>query len=251
MKWDAGPSVRWDMVPPIYWDRPVFPINLKGSEMQPFKVVFDFIGLGEPRFGDKVRFIVTCLTTAPMTELLPDPIPAPFPARTALQTALTNYEATADAAKDSIAAKKIRKQNRAILEQLLKKFAPHVETTAEAANNYDILTKSGYTLRHPIVKPTSNGIPPAPLITAKRGKISGSVQVRVKPLLHGVGSYEGQFTVGEAAADGSFQPGVISKNGSRITFTDLEVAKLHHLRVRGIGSKGPGDWSEPYSIIVT
>jgi len=249
MKWDSLPAIRWDAG--HYWDRPVPPFSDKEINMQLFKVVFDFINLGFPKFGDKARFIVTCLTTEPMLTLVPNPFPPGIPTRPAMLTALSDYETAADAAKDSKAAKKDRDKKRDILTGMLKDFAPHLETTAKAAGDITILSKSGYNLRRPTVQSLTNGTPPQPVITLKRGKVSGSVIARAKPLLPHVTTYEGQYAVGESSAEANFKPGTISVTGSRITYTGLEVAKLHQIRVRGIGTTGPGDWSSPASIIVT
>ena len=216
-----------------------------------FKLLLDFARLSEAQFGEKARVIVTALTTEPMLTLVPNPIPATFPSRTVLTDKLTSYEDAVQAAMDgSKTAIKARQDERAEFEQLLKDFAPHLETTAKAADNIDILMLSGYDLRRPVVRPLANGVPSAPVIFLRRGNVSGSIIARVKPLLDNVSSYEGEYAVspnGEANYTGR----IIATAGSRITFTDLELAKVHQFRVRGIGAKGPGDWSKPVSIIVT
>jgi hypothetical protein len=248
LNWDV-PLAIWDRG--IHWDRPPLPINSKEIAMQRFKVIIDYSNLGNPRYLDKARFIVTCVTTEPLLTLVPDPFPVGIPSRVAMLAALANFQTSFDLAKDSKAAKLDRENKRAILDQMLKDFAPHLVTAAKAANDITMLEKSGYDLARPVVQSLTNGIPAAPVITVKRGKVAGSVVARVKPLFRNIKSWEGQFAVGDSTANDGFKPGVISVTGSRITFTELELAKRHQIRVRGIGSHGPGDWSIPAGIIVT
>jgi len=217
----------------------------------PFKVIIYFDKWGEPRFREKAKFIVTALITEPLRTLMPDPLPRGCPTRAAMVTALSIYEAAADAAQDLHSAIKDRIQKRGILAQMLKDFAPHLEATAKAANDLTILLRCGYDLRRPNTRIPSNGIPPAPIITVKDGPVSGSAVIRVQPLLRGVGSYQAESAVGNPTVDDNFKPRVISLTGSRIMLSKLEIAKLHHFRVRGVGRGGPGDWSAPVSIIVT
>ena len=120
-----------------------------------------FSNFGDPRFRDKARFIVTCVTTEPMLTLVPEPTPALYPTRLDLTTALAAYEAAANAAKDSLIAKKDRNNKRAVLERLLKDFAPVVVAAAKTANDITILSKSGYTVRHGNGKVVANNAPPS------------------------------------------------------------------------------------------
>ncbi len=249
MNWDTLPAL-WDKG--IHWDRPTLPVSLKEINMQLFKLLLNLLRWGEPRFGTKAELIVTSMTTEPMLTLVPDPLPATVATRVFALAALADYKTAAQAADDGGAsAIKDRDQKRAIVEGVLTDWAPVVELAAKAANDLTILTQSGYDLRKPIVTPSSNGIPPAPIIALKRGQVSGSVVARAKPLLNSTGSYEGQYAVGDPMVEANFKPGVIAVTGSRVTFTGLAVATLHHIRVRGIGSKGAGDWSDHASIIVT
>jgi len=213
-----------------------------------YKLLLTFVHFPEAPFGAKAELIVTALTTEPMLTLVPEPIPLIYPQRPALVASLATYKASVVAAADgSKSALTQRREDRAALAQLLKDFAPHLEATARAAKNITILELSGYDLRRPVVHPTTNGVPVAPVVFPRRGKVSRSVITRVKPLLPNAGTYEGEYAVG----DGAYQGRITCNAGSRITFTDLELGKLHNFRVRGIGSKGPGDWSDPVGIIVT
>jgi len=217
-----------------------------------FKLKLDFVNRSEAVFGTKAEFIVTSMTTEPMLTLVPNPLPAAVSTRVEAIAALADYKAAALVAADgSRTAIKDRDQKRAILEGILQDWAPHLELTAKKAGDITILEQSQYVPRQPSVKLTRNGVPDAPIITVKRGTVSGSVVARAKPLLPHVNTYEGEYAVGDSVADANFHPGVIAVAGSRIMFTGLEVAKLHQIRVRGIGSTGPGDWSDLASIIVT
>src|SRR5512135_31410 len=115
MNWDT-PGIRWDTG--LRWDQPLFPIRWR-NRMNIFKLLVDFLYWGEPRFALKAETIVTSMTTAPMTTLVPDPLPAAVPTRAAAQTALTDYKAAAVVAEDrSKVAIADRNQKRAIVEQI-------------------------------------------------------------------------------------------------------------------------------------
>ena len=87
--------------------------------------------------------------------------------------------------------------------------------------------------------------------TVKRGPFSGSLAIRVKPLLPEAFGYETQYAVGQSQTGTQFQRGGFSAIGSRIQLKGLAVAQWHQIRVRGIGRHGPGDWSNPVRVIVT
>jgi hypothetical protein len=250
MNWDSL-NAFWDQQD--HWDRPTLPNNLKELAMNAvYKLVLNFLRWGEARFGTKAEQIITAMTTEPMLTLVPNPLPATVSTRAAALTALANYKASALVAADgSKTAIKDRDQKRLIVEDILRKWAPVLELAAAAANDITILEQSQYDLRQPAVNPSTNGVPPAPVIFVTRGKVSGSVLVRVKPVLPRVDTYEAQYAIGDSVAEANFTGRQIAKTGSRIEFVDLELAKTHRFRVRGIGSKGPGDWSDAVSIIVT
>lgn len=248
VNWDSvDPLARWDAG--IRWDQPTLLINRKDPMKDPFKVRTDFSRYGETAFGAKAVAIVTAITTEPLLTLMPNPLPPLCPTRAALTAGLTAYQTAASVAADGSKAAILRRiDRRDELTAMLKDFAPHLEQAAKAAGDVSVLEESGYELRQPTAHGNSNGVPPAPLITLKRGKVSGTVVARVKPLLRHTDAYEAEYAVGEST---SFTGRVTSTTGSRITLVGLEVAKLHQVRVRGVGSRGPGDWSDPVGIVVT
>jgi len=187
------------------------------------------------------------VTKEPLLTLLPDPLPRGCPTRAELRAGLTAYSAAMHKAMDgSRSAIKDRIMKRDRLARMLKDIAPYLERTARAANDLTILIRSGFDLQRPNTRTPSTGIPPAPIITIQDGPISGSVIIHVKPLLRGVGSYQAEDAVG----DSNFTGTITLLTGSRIMLTGLAIAQWHHFRVRGIGTQGPGDWSDPIRRIV-
>ena len=252
MRWDV-PNKHW--ADGYHWDQ-TSSISLEDIHMSIsmwFKLLLNFIYWGEARFSVKAEQIITAMTTAPMLTLVPDPLPATVAPRADAVQALADYKTAAKAAADgSKAAIKDRDAKRAILVAILTAWAAALELAAKKAGDLTILTMSGYDLRKPSIPGSgANGAPPAPVIVVKRAAVSGSVLVRVKPKLKGVDTYEGQYAVGDPTVEANFKGNLIPKTGTRILFTDLELAKLHQFRVRGYGKGGPGDWSDPVGMIVT
>jgi hypothetical protein len=219
---------------------------------QPFKVIITFNRVGEANFSTQAQRIVTCLTSEPMLTLVPESLPRYGYSRAELQQTLDDYLDAAYRAKDSKSAIQERIEVRAALEQSLKTWGVRLELAAKAAKDITILVRSGYDLRRPSVKHKYNGIPAAPVITVKRGPVSGTVRIRVNPLLPEAFVYDAEYAVGPTRENAQFQKGVSTcLTGSRIPLKGLAVAQWHHFRVRGWGTQGPGDWSNVISFVVT
>jgi hypothetical protein len=238
MRWD---SFQWDS-PSAKWDQPFSPIgNRKGKMIQRLVIVFEKLNL--PSFLAKTQTIETALTTEPALTLFADPWPATFPSRTQLTTAFTEFETAFDAENGDKHAIAVRDEKREALTLILKQIAPYLESVAQSTGDTTILETTGYDLRRDITHSTENDIPVAPVLTLKRGTLSGVIIGRVNRL-SGVGAYEGQYASGDPNVESNWKNGVLSTKASQIVFENLTPGTMYYFRVRGVGSGGPGAWSD-------
>lgn len=94
---------------------------------------------------------------------------------------------------------------------------------------------------------TPVGILPAPAgVTLTQGTLSGSLEMRGSPLNHAA-SYEMQRTT-QITNPASWET-VGQGTAARLTMEGLTPGTTYWSRMRGIGSAGPGAWSEPVSAM--
>lgn len=207
-----------------------------------FKLLLDFVGWGEPRFALKAETIVTSMTTAPMTTLVPDPLPAALPTRVAAQAAHADYQTAAVLASGGDkAAIADRNQKRAILEQMLKDWAPYLELVARNANDMTILENSGYDVRQPI-EPLPQPLP-APELKVFRNGLSGQIHGRA-PAINGASAYEGQICTGNPTSEESWHTSFTTRAPSRLKWDELTPGQVYSFRLRALGRDGWSPWSD-------
>jgi len=208
-----------------------------------------FQNLNEAGFLAKLQFINTSLAVAPATTNYPDPWPTVYGTRADLATDTTGYEAAyVAAANGDRAAIAARNALRVSLTAKLRGLARYFEEVARVANDATLLETTGYDVAQPVVRARAVHPLAAPVVTLKHGVLSGVIVGRV-PRDPGAGSYEGQITMADPSVPANFQQAVIAKLASHIEFTGLNPGQLYHIRVRGIGSAGPGAWSNVASLI--
>lgn len=211
-----------------------------------YKLLIDFERVGDTKFHARAHTIVTKLTSEPALTRIPDPWPDSFPSRAELQSAFTEYRDAWMAAQNDgrKTDRQLRDEKRAVLTNLLKKLAPYLESVAEKEKSEGILIITGYDQRQPIIRHRTNGEMPAPDLKVKHSVYSGAFEGRVERI-PGAGSYEGQIANG----DGEFKTVVVSKRATRIEFPGLIPGQRYQVRMRAIGSHGPGPWSNVVSLI--
>jgi len=243
MRWDT-PHLNWDSG--AHWDRSVNPIGT-GARTTMFKLLIGFEKLGQEQFLSRAQGIKVALTSEPALTVLPEPWPAPYPSRVQLTTAYTAFETAYDTAQDGgRTAVDTRDQNRVTLTGLLKDLAPYFESMAKAASDITILDATGYNRRLP-----SSPIPtplPAPLLKVKRSLMSGVIVINGKRV-RGASSYETQYCIGDPAVEANWKHGLTTSGCLHIELTGLTPGQLYYLRLRAVGSNGPGAWSDVASLM--
>jgi hypothetical protein len=245
MRWDT-PLAKWDSGQ--VWDRPSFPIG-EGVKSMIFKLIITFAKLSFGEFLAKAQRIKVALTSEPALTLFPDPWPATYPSRAQLVAAYTAYETAYDAAGDGgKTARDARDQKRRDLEKVLRDVAPYFEVVAKAANDITVLDATGYDRRQPPV-PAPNPLP-APGLKLSRNGMSGLL-VASADRIRGGDSYEAQLCTGDPANEENWKHAVTSTRCRDIQLTGLTPGRLYYVRLRAVGGRGPGAWSDIAQMMAT
>lgn len=207
--------------------------------------------LNEGDFTTKGQTIDTALNSVEGLALFPDPLgdPTKDPTRVQLSAAvaahLKKYEAALNGDKSAIIA---RNDSRAALTVILQALAPILEDIAD----YDAekLSKTGYDLRKER-SPAISGTLPAPQnLKLSNGNDTGTIKVTVTKLA-GAKSYDVWICTGDPNTPANWRQAIVAGRCRGIEVSGLVEATKYYVRVRGIGSMGPGGWSNIESIIVT
>ena len=170
--------------------------------------------------------------------------PSPTPALTVLASKVAAFEDAATAAQGGgTALTAAKNEAQEALVSVLRSLAYYVQE--ECDNNLSMLLSSGYEA----VKPrTPAGVLPAPQsVTLTKGTLGGSLNLRGAALTN-AGGYEGQMTMNLSGPTVWETIGLFT--APRMTLEDLTPGAVYWARLRGIGSEGPGAWSEPVSARV-
>lgn len=168
--------------------------------------------------------------------------PAPSPTVATTQTALDNFSAGVAAAADGGPSATARKNNlRLVLVGMLRQLASYVGVACQG--NMENLLLSGF----PIQKPTRTpiGILPAPQnLAVFHGALSGSLDASVNPVF-GASTYNWTCTPSTAGAT----PLTGQSTAASYTFSGLTPGVSYTIACNAVGAAGPGNWSNPVSLI--
>lgn len=190
--------------------------------------------------------VVTAMTDNPG---FPEPWPATVPALAQIQADLAALQTvvTATAAGDKT---RIQERNaaRLTLSEDLSRLGFYVQSLA--GSNTVLLASTGFPLRQQTPRPKVVDAPLAPSgLRLARGINSGSLRVRATPQAR-AGSYDVQITTGDPTVESSWMTAGSFRNCGRIELGGLTPLKTYSVRMRALGSAGPGAWSPPESIVV-
>lgn len=209
------------------------------------KLIISYRDLKDADFLTKASGMFTCLTGNPNFAL---PWPDDYPSLADLGEAVEDFEAkiplAADGDKGAIAA---REASRKVLAGIVKEIAAYLELKAKG--DVTKLESTGYDLRRPATHTAGPGKLPAPesLKLAHNGE--GSIIARAKAV-KGAGSYEAWTCIGDPNVEANWSEKANTKGCSRIELDELTAGAKVFVRIRAIGPKGPGEWSNVENIRV-
>ena len=208
-------------------------------------LIIAFEDLSEPDFLAKTELINSSM---PTNANFPGPWPSPLSSPTSITALFTAYQTAYNAALTHDAAKiVIRNIARQSLMTYLKKLAPYLEVVA----NGDLvkLMSTGYDLRQ---SPTpTGGTDPllAPIdFRVKRADLSG-VLIGHARKLKGASGYEVQICEGNPTVEGDWRHYASVKSASSFEIVGQAPGRLVSVRMRAIGSTGPGVGTTAISLI--
>lgn len=201
------------------------------------KLIVGYSNLSEPAFVTQSLAIVQGLTG---NTNYPLPWPDDLPTLAELTTAQSQYSAAVTAAIDRDKAKIAdRIAKRAVLEDMIRDLAPWLQKKANG--DVAVMESTGYALTKPRT-PVTN-VPDAPTgLKLRLGKFPGSL-VASAMAPQGAGSFETQVCTGDPAVEANWRTAAQTKSCRSIELAGLQRGVDHYVRIRAIGSKGPGPWS--------
>ena len=195
-----------------------------------------FSKLPDNDFDNKADSIVKALTNNPN-------FTAPVPGLAAVEAALAPYQAalamqSGQARDTQIAA------TRATLADALDKLARNLELIPGVTDA--MLATTGFELRK---QPSSSGetVAAPQNVRLKQTGVTGVVQV-LCDAVKGASAYEMQYTLDPNA--GPWIDGETFASTRGIGISGLTRGKDYWVRLRAIGTNGPGPWSDPATILV-
>ena len=211
------------------------------------KLIVSFDRLSEAEFLALAGAIVSSLANNPF---FPRPWPNPAPSYEELEQAFNAYQTAYQAALGHDTFKIAqRKDAREVLTAILKRLANYLELAANG--DATLLASTGYELRRESAHSTTGSTLPAPEgLTLKHGELKG-VLILHATRLPGAASYEVQLAEGDPTVEANWKAEGIHVHCSHIELTGLNPGKLYSVRLRGIGTAGPGAWSDTVTLMAT
>jgi len=166
----------------------------------------------------------------------------PAPELTVIQSALDDFSTAEAATADGGPSATSKKKNlRLVLVNLMRQLASYVAVACKGDMTNLIL--SGFPPQKPVRTPI--GVLPAPqnLIVA-HGMLSGELDARVNPVF-GASTYNWTCTANT--------PGAVAQTGqstaASFAFSGLTPGVSYTITANAVGAAGPGNWSNPASLI--
>ena len=210
------------------------------------KLIVAFDRLPEVGFLEKSGTIVAAITTnANYSEPWLPQVPTLAQLTAAHNDYVTAYH---DALNKDIVKVALRDSHRLVLSDMLKTLAPYYELIAQGS--IPKLETTGYDLRRETTP--NSGVDPlsAPSnFQVAHGALPGTLDIKVTRL-EGAASYEVQLTQLDPLIEANWAHALSSKTATQMQLLNLTRAHAYWVRVRAIGTNGPGVWTDPINIIV-
>ena len=179
----------------------------------------------------------------------PEPWPSTVPPLAQIQKDLASFRdavtATAAGDRTQIPA---RDAASATLVNDLGQLGLYVQAIANG--NVDLVATTGFRLRRHGTRSLVIDVPPAPEgVRTSGGMVSGTLLIRSTPVTRAA-SYDVQITAADPTVEANWTLAGSYKICGRIELAGLTPLKTYSVRLRALGSAGPGAWSVPVSCLV-
>lgn len=171
----------------------------------------------------------------------PDPWPDWIPSRAQFIGAIEDYlhksSVAENGGKGEIASRDAARES---LTAMLQKVASYLEEIANG--NVEMLESTGYAMRRQRTMRPPGPLPAPEKVVLRHGPLSGMLllgSAKVK----GAGAYESQLGL-NPEDESSWTLRKVTSICRRVEFTGLTPGVVYFGRIRAIGSKGPGAWSD-------
>lgn len=206
----------------------------------------NFNRLASLAFIAQAEQIVTAMTG---NASFPEPWPSTVPTLQQIQADLAAYQAAATATGAGDRTRIVERQAaRSKLQTDLTQLAFQLQTVSQG--DATLLATTGYPLRQPAQRSRITEIPSAPDgFVLSRGVLSGSIQVRARRVPKAA-SYDVQIATADPTLEANWSMAGSFKNCGHIELEGLTPGKIYSVRMRALGSAGPGAWTAPSSLMV-
>lgn len=206
----------------------------------------NFNKLSSAAFLAQVERIVTAMSG---NANFPEPWPATVPSLAQIQSDLAAFQAALTATQSGDRTRIVERNTaRSKLSADLFVLANYVQTVAP--NDDSRLVTTGFPLRQPAPRARLSEVPDAPAgFDVYRGTVSGTLVARASRVAR-AGSYDVQITTADPTVESNWTPAGSYKNCGRIELQGLTPGKTYTVRIRALGSAGPGAWATSESLMV-
>ena len=205
-----------------------------------------FSRLSSANFVAQVQLIVTSLTG---NANFPAPWPANVPTLAQIQADLASFQtAFNDTASGDKTRVIDRNTTRSKLATELQQLASYLQTTAQG--DPGLLVTTGFPMRQQSPRVLAPEPPLAPQqFNLVRGPLSGSL-IASSGRVPKAGAYDVQTATADPTVEANWSAVGTFKNCRRIELDGLTVGKVYSVRMRAIGTAGPGAWTPATSLMV-
>lgn len=205
-----------------------------------------FTHLSSANFVSQVELIITSLNG---NANFPEPWPSTVPTLAQLQSELTTYQGLLSATNAGDESRiSAREDARRTLSADLATVAFYLQSQAKGDGT--VLGTTGFTLRKTPQRNLNPLVPPPPQqFELTRGPLSGSLVIGASRVQKAV-SYDVQIATADPTVESNWALVGSYANCRRIELDGLTPGKVYSVRMRALGSAGPGPWTPASSLMV-
>jgi hypothetical protein len=205
-----------------------------------------FTHLSSANFVSQVELILTSLTG---NASFPEPWPSTTPTLAQLQAAFMTYQTELNATNGGNESRILSREDaRQVLADDLTSVAFYLQSVAKGDGT--VLGSTGFPLKkvpQRVLDPQV--LPPPDRFDLSRGPLSGSLVISASKVQKAA-SYDVQIATADPTVESNWTPAGSFATCRRIELDGLTPGKTYSVRMRTLGSAGPGPWTSASSLMV-